>query len=177
MKNLMIDLESLSTNLYGVVTQIGACYFDNQGKIGDKFLVNIDIASSLCIGLKIDGKTLKWWFERVNLITWLNNTVNITKALAMFRDFCYKNKKARVWSHYFDIYMIEGLYTKIGQKLPFSYRNWRDIRTLVDLSGLKTKKEKGDPKTHNALDDCIYQVKYVSKALRMIEGGYNEKEI
>jgi len=177
MKNLMIDLETLSRKLYGVVTQIGAVYFNEKGEIRDKFLVNVSIQSSLDIGFKIDGETLKWWFERTNLITWLNNTITITKALAMFRDFCYKNKKAKVWSHYFDIYMLEGLYTKIGQKLPFNYRNWRDIRTLVDLTGLKIKKEKGDPKTHNALDDCIYQVEYVTKALRMIKGGYNEKEI
>ena len=166
----MIDLETLSTKLYGVVTQIGACYFSDNGEIGDKFLTNIDIDSSLKKGLIVDGKTLKWWIERANLITWLENTVSLTKALSMFREFCHKNKKARVWSHNFDIQMLEGLYTKIGEKIPFSYRNWRDIRTLVDLSGLKRKKKKGeDPKNHNALDDCIYQVGYVSETLRKIK--------
>jgi hypothetical protein len=63
----------------------------------------------------------------------------------------------------------------MGQSFPFNYRSVRDIRTLVDLAGLtgqikaKTTGEK-DEKTHNGLDDCIYQVEYCSKCFNVLKG-------
>jgi len=169
MDNLMVDIESLGTKLNSVITQIGACYFSKEGEIGDKFLVNIDIQTCLDLGLEIQKRTLLWWLERVHLITWTKETLGLSKALFKFREFCQKNKKAKVWCHAtFDIPLLENAYEKLGQRLPFSYKLVRDIRTLVDLSRIKREKGKEDPKTHNALDDCIYQVNYVVNCLKKV---------
>jgi len=169
MNNLMVDIESLGAVPDGVIVQIGACYFDNEGNIGDRFLVNIDIQSSLNLGFKVDKDTLKWWFERSQLITWLSDTVSVHKALRQFREFCYKNKQAELWSHDYDKIMLLTAYKQIGEKFPISYKQFRDLRTLVALSKIKVKKPEGDPKTHNALDDCVYQVGYVCKALKSLK--------
>lgn len=163
MNNIMLDIETLGT----VITQIGAVYFTDNGEIGDKFLVNVDIDSCLKRGLEIQYGNLKFWLERANLITFLKNTIPISVALARLDEFCSKNKKARVWSHYYDVMILELASHRLGRKLPFHYRRWRDLRTAVDLAGLKReKKMKGDEKTHNALEDCIYQVNYLVKALK-----------
>ncbi|HDD45108.1 MAG TPA: 3'-5' exoribonuclease [Candidatus Desulfofervidus auxilii] len=169
MNNIMLDIETLGT----VITQIGAVYFDDNGNIGDKFLVNVNIESCLKYGLEIQYKNLKWWLERTNLITWMKNTIPISVALAHLTEFCNKNKKARVWSHYYDIMILEFACYKIGRKLPFHYKRWRDLRTAVDLADLKKEKKKENEKTHNALDDCIYQINYLTKALKVLK---NEKQ-
>ena len=164
MNNIMLDIETLGT----VITQIGAVYFSDNGEIGDKFLVNVNIQSCLKYGLEIQYKNLKFWLERANLITWMKNTIPISTALARLTEFCNKNKKARVWSHYYDVMILELACYKIGRKLPFHYKRWRDLRTAVDLAGLKREKKKENEKNHNALDDCIYQVNYLTKALRLL---------
>lgn len=170
MNDFMIDIEALGKKNRGAITQIGACFFNRcTGEIGEKFLINIRIQDCLDKGLQVDGETLKWWFEQTNR-SWLENPVDLGKALQELRNFYYLNKKAQVWSHAtFDIPMLENAYNTIGQRLPFSYRQLRDIRTLVDLSGLHTKKEKRDPKTHNGLDDCIYQVEYCCRCFKELE--------
>jgi len=167
MDNIMLDLETLGT----VITQIGAVYFDWTGKTGETFLVNVNIKSCLDRGLEIRYKELKFWLENRDRITWNKNTIPLTKALEELTTFCKINKKAHVWSHYYDIERLENACQKLGQKLPFQHTRWKDIRTLVFLAGLeKEKKENnGDPKTHNALDDCLYQVSYCCKAYRLLK--------
>ena len=166
MGDIMIDLETLGT----VITQIGACYFDNQGNIGDKLLLNVNIDSSLKSGLKIEYGNLKWWLERCDKITWLKDTISLTKSLQKLTEFCNIQKSAKVWSHYYDIYILETNCNVLGRRIPFSYRRWRDIRTLVNLSGYKKPKTKGqDPKNHNALQDALYQVKYCSEVMKMLK--------
>ena len=164
MKDIMMDLETLGTTHDAAITQIGACYFDRRdGDIGDKLCVNIEINSCIERGLKIDGGAVKFWLERGDQATFLKKPVSLSKALSEFAKFI--DKKSIIWCHAtFDAVILANAYHAIGQGIPYSYRSVRDIRTLVDLSGVKYKKEKdGDPKTHDALDDCIYQVEYCCK--------------
>jgi len=163
MKYLMFDLETLGSNL---ILQIGACYFDIEGNIYDKFLINVSIADSMQKGSKVDYGELRFWLENKHQITWLKNSIPLTKALLLFKEFV-KNKII-VWSHYYDVMILENVCRMLKQKLPFHYKNWRDIRTLTYLSNFKREKTNKDPKSHNALEDCIYQVDYVSKCLRKL---------
>ncbi len=88
-------------------------------------------------------------------------------ALELFRAFCDKKIKT-VWSHAtFDFPIVSNAYKVCNLNLPFHYRTARDIRTLVDLSNLDYNKEKED-KTHNALEDCLYQVKYCVKCFNQL---------
>ena len=168
MNDIMLDLESLSTKSYSVIVQVGAVYFDRYtGELGKELCVNINIQDCLNHGLKVDGGALKFWFEHENR-SWLKDPVNLSKALQMIRDFY--NKKALVWSHAtFDFPLLADAYEVLGQGFPFHYRNLRDIRTLVDLSKRPYKKDKeGDPKTHDGLDDCKYQVKYCVECFNLL---------
>jgi hypothetical protein len=169
--DMMVDIETLGTRKNSVITQIGACFFDrNTGEVGEKFSINVQIQDCLNKGLMIDEGSLRFWFGQPEK-TFLYEPLSLPKALGKFRSFYYLNKKALVWSHStFDIPVLENAYNIIGEKTPFQFRNARDIRTLVDLSGIKYKKEEGkDPKTHDALDDCIYQVKYCCEAFSKLK--------
>jgi len=164
MNNIMLDIETLGT----VITQIGAVYFNWTGETGKTFLVNVNIKSCLDKDLKIRYKELKFWLEIKNKITWNKNTIPLTKAMAELTAFCSINKKSCVWSHYYDLEILDIACQKLGQKLPFHYSRWKDIRTLVFLAGYKREKGDVDPKTHNALDDCFYQVAYCCKAYSLL---------
>lgn len=162
MKDLMLDIETLGTRPTSVITQIGACYFDrNTGEIGGTFLGNIDVDKAIKRGLTLDWQAIKWWFEQENK-SWMENTVSLSQVLGEFIQFA---KKAEyVWSHStFDIPILINAYAADNRKqMPFHYRATRDIRTLTHLAGHQRNENKTDPKdkTHNALEDCVYQVKY-----------------
>jgi hypothetical protein len=163
MKDLMIDIECLGKKYNSVITQVGLVYFDRYtGQLGKELSVNINIQDCLNNGLIIDGDTLKFWFEQTKLRSpsWLDNCLLLTKALQLIRDFYIKD--TLVWAHAtFDFPILGAAYNSINQRLPFPYRKLRDIRTLTDLSGIIYKKQEGiDPKIHDGLDDCKYQVKY-----------------
>lgn len=182
MSDLMLDIETLGTASNSVITQIGACYFDRiTGVISDEFLVNIQVQDSINNGFVIDGGSLRFWFELTGsnpaknyIPSWFMNPQTVSKALALFRDFCHKNKTTKLiaWAHAtFDFPLLQDAYNRMNQGFPIPYRRLRDIRTLVDLSGIEYKKDKdGDPKTHDALDDCRYQVKYCSECFRKLAG-------
>jgi len=170
--NIMLDLEMLGDDF---ITQIGAVYFNWDGDTGIDFLVNVSIADNLQRGAKVDAGNLNFWLDNCDKISWRKDAETLNKALYKFTEFCHRNKKALVWSHYSDIYVIQTVCAMLGQKIPFPFRNWRSIRTLVSLSDYHTKKEKGvDPKNHCALDDCYYQIDYVTKAYGKLKEVQND---
>jgi len=168
MNDLMLDIETLGTGHNAVITQIGAVYFiRNTGQALSQFQTNIQIQDALNEGLEIDGSALKFWFEQgIERMTWLKEPVCLSKALENFRQFCMKDTLA--WSHAtFDFPILTNAYNIFNSKLPIPYRNLRDIRTLIDLSNLPYNKPKTD-KTHDALDDCLYQIKYCKEAFNLL---------
>lgn len=170
MNDLMVDIETLGTTKDAVITQIGAVFFDRYtGKMGKELLVNIQIQDCLDWGLKVDAGALKFWFEQSGR-SFLENPVPLQTALDALRKLYKEEKGAAVWAHAtFDFPILATAYDKIKQGFAFPYKNLRDIRTLVDLAKLDYVKGKGDPKTHNALDDCKYQVKYCTEAFNSIK--------
>ena len=169
MNDLMVDIETLGTIKDAVITQIGAAFFDRHtGKIGKELLINIQIQDCLDMGLKVDAGSLKFWFEQSGR-SFLNNPVPLQTALDTLRRFYKEEKGALVWAHAtFDFPILANAYTAVKQGFAFPYKNLRDIRTLVDLSKFEYIKGKGDPKTHNALEDCRYQVKYCTEAFKKL---------
>jgi exodeoxyribonuclease VIII len=173
MNDLMIDIETLGTKSNSVITQIGAVFFDrNTGKTGEELSVNIQIQDCLDKDLQVDGGAIKFWLEQSGR-SFLKNPVTLQAALDSLRKHYKLHKDVLVWAHAtFDFPILANAYDVIKQGFAFPYRNLRDIRTLVDLAKLDYKKLKEnegvDPKTHDALSDCIYQVKYCTEAFNKL---------
>lgn len=165
----MLDIETLGTSHDAVITQIGALYFDpHTGEIGDTFLRNIDIDNSIEEGHKISADSLVWWLAQPReSITWIKDTVTPKRALNEYASFCARNPSV-VWCHTtFDAPIIGFACKKYNVLLPYRYLDYLDISTLVDLMGIdKNKMEWKHKKTHNALDDCLYQAEYVTVAMQ-----------
>lgn len=73
----------------------------------------------------------------------------------------------RIWSHAtFDVPQLAAAYARVGSKVPWSYRNVRDLRTLYDLAGGRPKVEHAGK--HHALSDAIAQLEEVHVCLASV---------
>lgn len=172
MKDIMIDLETMGNQPTSAIIQIGACYFDrNTGEIGNTFLENVSLADSMMHGLTVDASTIEWWMVQENK-SWLVSPRRLADALGVLFNFI--KTKTYIWSHStFDIPILNNAYNRIESKAPFHYRMTRDLRTLTHLSG-SSKNESTEVRdegadAHNALNDCLYQVKYTVECLNKLK--------
>ena len=137
MKDLMLDLETLNTSQNSVITQIGACYFDRfSGKIKDTFFLNVDIQSGLDNGFEVSGDTIYWWLNqsdeaRKSLIH-DGYKSDIKTALTEINNFMENTDT--IWCHpSFDIVILLYGLKKFKIKPKFSFRSYRDMRTINDI--------------------------------------------
>ena len=57
---------------------------------------------------------------------------------------------------------------KVGIKPVVKYTQVRDLRTIVDLANIDIRKYKLDGIHHNAIDDCLFQIKYLVDAIKIL---------
>ena len=172
MKDVMIDLETFGTTHNAVVVQVGACYFDRiTGEISDTFLQNIDADTSLQRGFEFDGDTVYWWLKQDkeaqdSIVKGRKEDVEVT----MIKFNAFLKGAKYVWSHVtFDFVILMNHLKQLNIKPSFHHKTARDIRTLVHLAKISPKGYSRLGTHHNALDDCFYQVKYVTDCLNRIE--------
>lgn len=172
--NLMIDIETMSTLPNAAVIQIGACSFDNRsGEILSEILLNIDLNDSIRRGFKTDPKTEAWWRSQdQNILKGiLENALPVADAMEKFSAFLKKNtifRSTPIWSHAtFDFPRVQN-YLNAAFLPGMNYKMAYDIRTLTGLSDLNLNAYDWSNKTHNALDDCRFQVKYCTDALNRL---------
>lgn len=177
MKNVMIDIETLSTSKNAVIISLGAVFFEpNTGKIGSSFYYTITRQSCINIGLEVDGKTEQWWSEQsAEARAALNCTEaeDIVDVLQLFSGWLWENTEenqhVEIWGNgpSFDCAIIANAYQRCGINLPWSYSNERCVRTIVDIGRSllnidprKTIERIGTH--HHALADAEHQALYVS---------------
>lgn len=166
MQDLMIDIETLGTGNNAVMIQLGACYFDRRtGKIGDTFCRSINREKSTAAGFEEDQSTIDWWSRQDQTIFQeiISSRESPKQVMNAFRSFADR-KNVKFWSHAtFDFVIVQNHFKKLGIK-PLPHGKARDIRTLVDISGINLSLYNWGKKTHNALDDCKFQVEYCRDA-------------
>lgn len=177
-ENIMIDIETLGTFMNAPVVTIGACFFDPiTGEIGDKFYERIDIAEAMHFG-KADAETIRWWLKQdpaaqAELAKQGRKAADVLNKLTAFYRM---SRDGKVWGNgpSFDITLLDYQYDRVlNQKTPWKFWNVRDVRTVVQLAEGLVKKPAAfskDGTAHNALDDCIFQVGYVSKMWQALRG-------
>lgn len=165
MNDVMIDFEALGKDC---PCQIGVIYFDRvTGELGEPFKANIDANS---LETSPDAKTVYWWLEQSKEAqnTLLTNKQDIRNVLANLVEFLKDAK--RIWSHAtYDFVMLQNLLNQYNIPNNISYKSGLDIRTLMYLAGTSTKDIVREGTHHDALEDCKYQVKYVTKALNELK--------
>jgi hypothetical protein len=169
MNDVMIDFEALGKDC---PCQIGAIYFDRvTGELGKPFKANIDSTTLLA---QPDAKTVYWWLQQNKEAqnTLLTDKQHINHVLTDLVEFLKDAK--RIWSHAtYDFVMLQNILTQYQIPNNISYKSGLDIGTLVYLAGISIKDIVREGIHHDALEDCKYQVKYVTKALNELKLNKN----
>lgn len=158
--DIMIDVEALGS----VVTQIGAVKFNIRTDVRDKGVSwNLNIPEQIDKGLSIDWTNVKFWLEETaktgNNPSWIKNSVSVDKTIYELSCYCGgRGSFERVWCHNYDYQILRDLGKVFKHKMPWSHKKWNDYGSLIKWSGFKATKEMREQKTHNALDDCHFQI-------------------
>lgn len=169
--DIMLDLETWGTGPGCAIRSIGACVFDPiTGLIGKTFYVNVSTQSCLDVGLKAEAGTVDWWSKQsheaqaalevnpVPIGTALQALTNFLNQLGPEEKFMWAQGSA------FDFPVIEYAMKAVYHPIPWKFWNVFDTRTAYRLYGFDPKKVKRSGTYHNALDDCLHQVKCLHAA-------------
>ena len=174
--HLMVDIETLSDKSYAVITSIAAVEFDLSGNTGREFSCNISVNSSLKAGLNIDGETLKWWMTRPDEDSrkkMFENPLALANALNQFRGFINKMdvETLQLWGNpaLFDLGLIRNAYNILEQDFPWSFRNERDVRTLVSFYPNIKKETEFIGLKHDPVADCKHQIRYLCNIISKLQ--------
>jgi len=171
MNNVMIDIETLGNKGTPAIIQFAGVYFDPvTGENKDTMSVCLDADELQRKGFPMDASTVRWWLDQD--ITILKGILDAARpcgiALPQVREFLgYADV---IWSHAtFDFVTLQTHFQAFGIK-PLPYKASRDIRTLVSLSGINLYSYDWSKKTHDALDDCRFQIRYCVDAMNKLKG-------
>jgi hypothetical protein len=176
MNNIMLDIETLSTDSNGVITTISAVQFDLvTGDIGESFEIALKISEQVDKGAIIDIPTVVWWMSQseeaiIAMLRLKKQDVNL--ALLAFNNWIsslnIQINNMKLWGNgvSFDNVMVRNLYKRhdIAFILPYWCDN--DVRTLVTIGNIDTRDYKFEGVKHNGIDDCKHQIKYCHAAYK-----------
>ncbi len=165
---VMLDLETLSTEPNAMVVAIGAVKFDAH-RILDKFYVTIDAADSERYGRHISAGTVLWWMseERVaaRAQAFLKENVDMHSALDGFAQW-FGPDSLPVWGNgaSFDNVILGSSYKSAGLEQPWKFWDDRCYRTVKNLAPAIKLERVGT--FHNAVDDAESQARHLQKIAR-----------
>jgi DNA polymerase III epsilon subunit-like protein len=190
MSNIMLDLETMGTRPGSAILIIAAVVFEMEDtkwpstetdeglRKREHFYARIDLQSCVNEGLVIDDDTAKWWNSQEdhvrNEALPVNHTGDardsIRNALVNFSKW-YKSlgRNVTVWGNgsSFDCGIMSEAYKVLGMTVPWKYFLERDLRTVLDLGGVKPW-DQPQINLHHALWDCWRQILGYQKAIRNI---------
>jgi hypothetical protein len=180
MRHLMLDLETLGTRVNCPVIAIGAVFFDPEtGDLGATFDRAIDLADAMEFG-RADGNTVKWWMDQGDAARKqvIRGQEKAQKVFADFHAFISRNSSAEVvpWGNgaSFDISILDYAFPRIlNVPPPWKFWNVRDCRTIKAIAEgvLPDYPHPREGVHHSALDDAVYQAKWVSHFWRGLRYG------
>ena len=166
-RNIMVDLETMSSDSYASIVAIGAVQF-SEIELLEEFYVTVDLESCIEHGLDVSASTIMWWLRQsqdAQEMFQKNATHSLTEALDAFSQWLkvIDVVDPLIWGNgaNFDNVILANAYGKAGKELPWGMWNNRCYRTFKSLYPKIRMKRSGVH--HHALDDAK------SQALHMIE--------
>jgi len=198
---LMVDIETLGINMGAPVITIGAVLFDPYASDSSEellrrvFLRRIDISDAIAKADKIDGGTLRWWFEQTDAAIKAlvgDDAVSAQEAFTDLYQYCHERgafanekffgdirdfpKTNRYWAKDpdFDMRLMQHYYDlpDISAHQPWDFWSCRSVRTVQDLAWPEGGLERPDFEVpgvaHDAGWDAITQAMTVQAAMRRL---------
>ncbi len=166
MNEVMLDIETLSTQPNASIASVGAVLFSRDGRISKRFYKRVDRTSCAELGMHEDPGTLEWWDGRSAAakleIFDEQDRFPISRVLAKFSKWYKKHSPTYIWANSpcFDCVIMQSAYRAADLPCPWKFYDQRDVRTVIDVAGLKKIRSV----SHHALQDCVDQVETLCKA-------------
>jgi len=162
---IMVDIETLSTDINATIVQIGALKFNLDKGIHDTFLVNI-LPEPKKYNTHVSKDTLEWWMKQPKEIrmSWQVDQLPLPEALTKFNGWLSKFGKAWMYCNglSFDYPAIRWSYNQTGIKQNWDYWKEVDSRTINSLFDYRLP----PGNNHNALDDATHQATHLLKLFK-----------
>lgn len=161
-----LDLETLGTTVNSQILSIGACTFTADGVIQDKFYRVIEMKDNGEVTATL--ATIEFWITQpaaaVEAIFNYKDKVSLYQALTQLASWIKGKGKVEIWANgtKFDLGMLEEAYRTLKLTPPWQHNADRCMRTLRKFAGNQQVDFNGTP--HHALDDAIWQAKYIALA-------------
>lgn len=180
-QDVMIDLETLSTENNAHVLTIGAVRFarshtNEVPKLSemDSFYRRISFESNEAVGMHKSSDTILWWIKQADKVRKeafdSKDRHSFKSVLQEFTDWFKKGSSKHIWSHgsVFDVTILTEAYKRHNMEPPYKFWDVRDTRTAYDLAGVRIKDFQTD-ETHHALHDCYNQIKALRSSLSRLK--------
>ena len=181
--DVMIDLEMLGLRPNAPIVSIGAVQFNaDTGEIGQAYYEKIEWIHDQS-DRPLDRETVAWWLAKdpaaqAELID-REGCIKLKRALKLLDDFIPKD--ARIWANgiTFDVVILDDAYQNQAKRMPpWGFRKARDCRTVKDAAetlGMDFKQFKNTGQSHNAGDDCLFQIEWTCAAWQFITRAKDKK--
>ena len=162
---VMLDLETLSTEPNAAIVAIGAAKFDAAG-VHSKFYVCIDPTDSERYGRHISASTVQWWMHSDRDVArdqaFLQDNIDLYSALDGFSQW-FGAESMPVWGNGagFDNVLLSSSYKAVGFDQPWKFWDDRCYRTIKNLAPSIELERVGT--YHNAVDDAESQALHLIK--------------
>lgn len=192
-RDIVLDLETLSTKTNAVVLAIGMVEINRHtGEVVNELYLELDPREQQRFGFHLDADTVGWWMgqseEARKLFDSCFNGRTLAAALmdvsafvlgpeAEDGDEAVPNPHVNVWGNgaSFDNVILRTAYEVCGLRVPWAHWRDRDLRTLKDMyeaTGgvpfVKTQPELA----HHALSDARAQAQDVLRIYEALRGTH-----
>ena len=163
LRDVMIDIETLSSEQDAAVIAIGMAYFDNDQILATaEFLIDPRYA----IGDR-NPNTLSWWREQDFYVfnTMMSGHILPWEACDRMDQIIREWNPRAAWANppSFDMNLLRRMYSKCGKEFPIHFSNERCFRTfkkLADELGISYREEAyANRVEHDAVSDAVAQAK------------------
>lgn len=165
--NVMVDLETMSTESNAAICSIGAVKFSIDEGVIDTFYCTVDASDCKAKGLHISSDTVRWWSKQPKevLDALRKDTLPLWSALTQFSQW-YGAEQYPTWGcgSDFDNVILENAYKSVGMQRPWNAWKNRCYRTIREVIKLPEAPRQGT--YHNALDDALHQTHHLLKIFR-----------
>ena len=170
----MIDLESMASRKNACVIELAAVRFSPHGEgiHGKPFQTFVWHKEGY-----ISLSTIAWWMQQPHAAEmgrkWKEKGERPKKVLDDFTHWFFTSgpQVRGIWSHgaSFDLAVLTSLCDENGVRVPWEFRTERDTRTIFWLVGGPPDVESDDLTKHEAVSDCIYQVRQIQSAVSQLK--------
>lgn len=145
---ISVDIETHGTGHNARIIQIGAVGFDfNEGVFEAHELLQMDercfnVRIAPYAGAQIDAGALQFWAQPEQRLAKTEiermPELYVGEALDAFDKFCseWLGTRGHMWAKppSFDLSLIQDMYALLDRKVPWNFRQTRDVRTLIYLA-------------------------------------------